>query len=360
MQPASGRGGRAALAALGLLAVPMAVSAGVILPAGFAERVYVSGQGFDRGSEPESSGVPVATTLGVDATGHLYLAKSGSRYGAAQAEEFLSRVYRIPPGGARLTPAAELRYFHGPPLRNPEVGAVSARGTLFLTTYDPDREIGVVYRVRDGQPALFAGGTPPPGQPPLLKQPEGIAVDPAGYVYVADRGRDRVVKLDPSGHVVDGHYLGLTVPRARMLALDPAGPLWIAGDGTAAAPWQDGVGHIWRVGPEGAARMVLEGPHAAAIAAGPGGALFVADRTAARLYAVTPEGRRIDFAAFTGGVQPRSLAFAPVTPETVQAGIAGDLFVVTFVLRTWYLNEVLRISGPFADFVRREGRPASP
>ena len=47
-------------------------------------------------------------------------------------------------------------------------------------------------------------------------------------------------------------------------------------------------------------------------------------------------------------------------PETVQAGIAGDLFVVTFVLRTWYLNEVLRISGPFADFVRRETRAASP
>jgi sugar lactone lactonase YvrE len=348
------------LTALLVVGLPVAASAGVTLPPGFTEQVYVTGQGFDRGSEPGSSGVPVATTLGVDASGHLYLAKSGSRYGAGQSEEFLSRVYRIPPGGVRLRPDAEGTFFHGPPLRNPEVGAVSPRGTVFLTTYDPDREIGVVYRVRDGHPALFAGGTPPAGQPPLLKQPEGIAVDPAGHVYVADRGRDHVVKLDPAGKVVERHYLGLTVPRVRMLALDATGSLWIAGDGTAAAPWQDGVGHIWRVGPDGVARLVLEAPHAAAIAVGPGGALFVADRTAARLYAVTPDGRRIDFAAFTGGVQPRSLAFAPVTPETLQAGIAGDLFVVTFVLRTWYLNEVVRISGPFADFVRREDRSASP
>ena len=240
----AGWGGRrpSMLAAGVVLALPVAASAGVTLPPGFTERVYVTGQGFDRGAESGSNGVPVATTLGVDASGHLYLAKSGSRYGAGQTEEFLSRVYRFPPGGVRLRPDAEGAFFHGPPLRNPEVGAVSAPGTVFLTTYDPDREIGVVYRVEDGHPALFAGGTPPPGQPPLLKQPEGIAVDPAGHVYVADRGRNRVVKLDLSGQVLEPHYLGLTVPRARMLALDAAGSLWIAGDGAAAAPWQDGVG----------------------------------------------------------------------------------------------------------------------
>src|SRR5262252_2382682 len=164
---------RVGLSALLVIGLPVAVAAGVVLPPGFTEQVYVTGQGFDRAAEPASSGVPVATTLGVDAAGHLYLAKSGARYGTGQVEEFLSRVYRIPPGGARLTAATEERFFHGPPLRNPEVGTVNSRGTLFLTTYDPDREIGVVYRVRDGHPVLFAGGTPPPGSPPLLKQPEG-------------------------------------------------------------------------------------------------------------------------------------------------------------------------------------------
>jgi hypothetical protein len=52
---------------------------------------------------------------------------------------------------------------------------------------------------------------------------------------------------------------------------------------------------------------------------------------------------------------PRGLAFAPDTPETRRAGIAGDLFVVSFVLRTWYLNEVVRITGPFAEWIRKGG-----
>ncbi len=343
---------RASLAALLLVPLPAAATAGVVLPPGFTRQVYVTGQGFDR-AEQGMSGVPVATTLGFDAAGRLYLAKSGSRYGTGQGEELLSRVYRIPPGGGRLTPATEGRYLHGPPLRNPEVGTVGSRGEVFLTTYDPEREIGVVYRMRDGHPVLFAGGTPPAGSAPVLKQPEGVAVDAAGHVYVADRGRDRVVKLDPAGKLLDPHYLGLTVPRARMLALDPAGALWIAGDGAAAAPWQDGAGQIWRVAPDGSARLVFDGPHAAAIAAGAGGALWVADRHAAKLFVLTADGRRIEFAGFDDGDLPRSLAVAPVTPETRQAGIAGDLFVVTFALRTWYMNDVLRISGPFEDLLRR-------
>ncbi len=345
---------RASLGTLLVLALlPVAASAGVALPPGFTQQVYVTGQGFERGAEPGNTGVPVATTLGFDAAGHLYLAKSGSRYGTGQSEELLSRVYRIPPGGVRLTPATEGRYLHGPPLRNPEVGAVGPGGEVFLTTYDPDRELGVVYRMRDGHPVLFAGGTPAAGSAAVFKQPEGVAVDATGHVYVADRGRDRVVKLDPSGKVVETTWLGLRVPRARMLALDPAGPLWVAGDGGAAAPWQDGTGQIWRVGPDGSARLVFDGPHAAAIAAGPGGALFVAERPAATLFVLTADGRRIEFAGFDGGTVPRGLAFAPVTPETRQAGIAGDLFVVTFTLRTWYINEVVRISGPFADLLRR-------
>jgi hypothetical protein len=35
--------------------------------------------------------------------------------------------------------------------------------------------------------------------------------------------------------------------------------------------------------------------------------------------------------------------------------VAGDLFVVSFVLRTWYLNEVVRITGPFAEWIRKGG-----
>ena len=50
-----------------------------------------------------------------------------------------------------------------------------------MTTYDRDRGHGVLYRIVDGRAELVAGGTPPAGTPPLLKQPEGVAVDRAGH-----------------------------------------------------------------------------------------------------------------------------------------------------------------------------------
>ncbi len=93
--------------------------------------------------------------------------------------------------------------------------------------------------------------------------------------------------------------------------------------------------------------VVLRGPIAAAISVGPGGRLFVADRQGGRVFAVGPDGERSEFARFTDGDAPRGLAFAPDTPATRQAGIAGDLFVVTIRRGAWPLNEVIRISGPF-------------
>jgi DNA-binding beta-propeller fold protein YncE len=354
MRPAPGRGGRAALAALGLLAIPMAVSAGVILPAGFAERVYVSGQGFDRGSEPGSSGVPVATTLGVDATGHLYLAKSGSRYGAGQTEEFLSRVYRIPPGGARLTPQTEGRFLHGPPLVNAQVSGGREGRHLFVTTFDRDRRVGVLYRLADGRTNFLAGGTPAePARAPLLIQPEGVATSAAGDVYVADRDRGVVLRLDGDGRMLDN----VRIQRPRALTVDETDHLWIGSDGNAEAPWQAGPGAIWRVSPRGEPRLVLEGPVAQGLAAGPAGLIFVADRQGAEIFAVSADGARRSLARFTDGDAPRGLAFVPTTAETRAAGVAGDLLVAVIRSGTFQLNEIVRIAGPFGDLPARAPAP---
>jgi hypothetical protein len=101
--------------------------------------------------------------------------------------------------------------------------------------------------------------------------------------------------------------------------------------------------------------VVLRGPVAAAITAGPGRHLFVADRQGGHIFAVSPEGERTEFARFTDGDAPRGLGFAPVTPATRQAGIAGDLFVITIRRGVWALNEVIRISGPFDRLVGRPG-----
>lgn len=331
-------------------------SAELVLPPGFTAEVYVTGQGFDPNSDRGVRGFPASATLGFDPSGVLYLARTGARFRQGEVDD-LGPVYRIPAGGARLTPEMEARYFHGPPLANPQVAAVRGRGEVFVTTYDRDRQIGVLYRMLDGRPLLFAGGTPPRGTPPLLRHPEGVALDAAGNVYVADRTRGVIVRLDPTGKVLDPQYLSVT--RVRMLAIDEKGQLWIGSDGTAETPFQDGSGQILRASPDGRLTVVLEGPLPAGMSLSPGGALFVAQRRTGRIFVATPEGKRIDFAGGTEGTILRGLAFAPVTPETRRAGIAGDLFVVAVPRQIWAVNEVIRISGPFDEFVRQQS-PSAP
>jgi hypothetical protein len=333
-----------------LLLAPSVATADLLLPPGFTAQVYVTGEGFESGAARGVRGIPAASTLAFDQTGVLYLARTGRRYAGGEVED-LWRIYRVPLGGARLTPDTEARFLHGPPLPNPQVAAIRGGREVFVTTFDRDRKVGVLYRMLDGRPEWFAGGTPPPGVPPLFRQPEGAAVDAAGNLYVADREQGVIIRLDPSGRVLDPRYV--EVRRPRVLAVDDKDGLWIGSDGSAAAPWQSGEGEIWKVSREGIARLVLRGPVPAGIGLSPGGYLFVADRHAAQVFAVAPDGKRIEFARFTDGDAPRGLGFAPVTSETRRAGIAGDLFVVTIGRGAWPVNEVVRISGPFDDFAGR-------
>jgi len=340
--------------ALVLLLAPAVATADLVLPSGFTAEVYVSGRGFESSpsQSPTVDGIPAASTLAFDDAGMLYLARTGRRYGAGDVDDRWP-IYRIPPGGARLTRESEDRFFHGPPLPSPQVATVRAGRELFVTTFDRDRRIGVLYRILNGTIELFAGGTPPPGTRPLLQQPEGAAVDASGRLYVADRAAGRIVRLDPQGRVLDPQWLAVARPRA--VVMGDRDHLWVGSDGGAEAPWGVGSGEIWRVRPDGVPSVVLRGPIAAAISAGPGGHLFVADRQAGLIFAVSPEGERTEFARFTGGDAPRGLGFAPVTPATRRAGIAGDLFVVTIRRGAWPLNEVVRISGPFDRLVGRPG-----
>jgi hypothetical protein len=145
------------------------------------------------------------------------------------------------------------------------------------------------------------------------------------------------------------------------MAIGRANELWIGSDGKAEAPWQQGPGEILRVTPDGVPSVVARGPVASAMSVSPGGHLFVADRHGAQVFALDAEGKRTQIVRFTDGDAPRSLCFAPVTPETRRAGIAGDLFIITINRGTWPVNEVIRVSGPFDDIVAGKGLPlASP
>ena len=90
---------------------------------------------------------------------------------------------------------------------------VRAGRDVFLSSFDRERKIGVLYRLVDGRAEFFAGGSPAAGEAPLLRQPEGAAVDAAGNVYVADREQGVIVKLDASGRVLDAQWAKLQRPR---------------------------------------------------------------------------------------------------------------------------------------------------
>src|SRR5262249_57459518 len=143
-------------------------------------------------------------------------------------------LYPFPAGGARLTPDTEARFFYGPPLPNPQVAATRRAGELFVTTFDRERRIGALYRMIDGRAELFAGGTPERGSQPVMRQPEGVAVDRSGNVFVADRTQGFVIRLDGDGRVIDPRHLVITRP--RLLAVDDGDRLWVGSDGNAEAP----------------------------------------------------------------------------------------------------------------------------
>jgi sugar lactone lactonase YvrE len=230
------------------------------------------------------------------------------------------------------------------------VGGGRGGQEILVTTFDRDRRVGVLYRLVDGRAHLFAGGTPEAGVEPALIQPEGCAVDALGNVFVADRERGVVLRLDAGGQMLDAGYARITRP--RVLAVDETNHLWIAGDGNAEAPWQPGPGELWRVSPSGERRRVLEGPLAQGLAAGPGGVVYVADRQGSEIFAIAPDAKRVSLARFTDGQAPRAIAFVPDTPATRAAGLAGDLLVIVIRSGIFQLNEIVRISGPFADLVR--------
>ena len=340
----------AGLALSATLLAPVPARAEIVLPAGFTARIYVTGDGFGGSPEFRGRGFPTTPTLAVDHTGALYLARSGRRYSGGEFD-YLTSLYRIKAGGAQLTAATEARYFHGPPLNNAQVSGGRSGRELFVTTFDRDRRVGVLYRLIDGRIVFFAGGTPDPGTPPLLVQPEGTAVDSAGNVYVADRDRGVVVRFDPTGRVLDSSYV--RVVRPRTLTVDDSDHLWVGSDGSAEAPWGAGPGEVWRVTAGGEHRLMVGGIVAQGLSPGPSGSVFVADRQGNEIFGLAADGNRLRLARFTDGDAPRGLAFVPDTAETRAAGLAGDLLVSVIRTGVFQLNQIVRISGPFSELARR-------
>ena len=63
----------------------------------------------------------------------------------------------------------------------------------------------------------------------VLASPGGVAADPAGGIWVADTGHDRVAEFAASGRVVT--TIGQNLDHPAGVAIDAAGHVWVADTG---------------------------------------------------------------------------------------------------------------------------------
>ena len=314
-------------------------------PPGFTAKVYVTGEGFD--GSAWRPGHPVQLDARLRSDRHRStLARNGRRYQGGEVEDIWP-VFRVPLGGGRLGATAEARFLYGPPLPNPQVGAVRGAHELLVTTYDRDRSLGVLYRIVDGRAELVAGGTP---RARRAAAPEAARRRGARSRRQPLRGRPpaqiAVVQLDPAGTPAQSP-LALAdspaphrQPRRTVLGLERR-----RRRGAVAARHRRDLER----GPEGR-HLALRGPIAYRHGRQPGRTPVrrrPPERALWSPWAATARGRTSR--PFTEGDAPRAVMFAPVTEATRRAGIAGDLFVILIRRGTLTLNEIIRVSGPFDD-----------
>ena len=149
--------------------------------------------------------------------------------------------------------------------------------------------------------------------------PRGLAVDPEGYVYVADSGNDRVQKFDSNG-TFRTQWGGPGKSRGKFkrpndIAVDRLGHLYVADTANHRIQKFDGAGNfITQWGSEGSENGQFRSPVAVAVDAYCN--VFVADSGNQRLQIFESDGTFIT-----------TLAGIPASPVDVAVDAAGSIFV---------------------------------
>jgi sugar lactone lactonase YvrE len=195
-------------------------------------------------------------------------------------------------------------------LSQPRGLAVGPDGALFIADADQNR----VRRVGpDGLISTVAGtghsgydGDNRQAVDAQLNAPTGLAFGPDGSLYIADDGNDRVRRVRPDGAVMafagqggkldysgdGGKAISAQLSLLRGLAVGPGGDVFIAQNGFNQC--------VRRVGPDGILTKLGGGMSdkialrtACAVAAGPDGAVYVADGDGCRVWRVGVDGTAI-------------------------------------------------------------------
>ena len=293
--------------------------------------------------------------VALDPAGNLYIADSGN-----------SRIRKVSPGGTISTYAGSgSRGFSGDggpaaaaQLNNPVGMALDPAGNLYIADITNNRirkvTSGGTISTYAGSGSFGFSGDGGPATAAQLNVPVGVALDPAGNLYIADQGNSRIRKVTPGGTI--STYAGTDTPgfsgdggpatAAQLnvpvgVAVDPAGNLYIADSGSS---------RIRKVGPGGTISTYAGGgggtpgflgdggPATAAylnnpvgVTLDPAGNLYIADLGNARVRKVTPGGTISTYAGsgsfgFSGDGGPATAAQLN-GPWGVAVDPAGILYI---------------------------------
>jgi sugar lactone lactonase YvrE len=234
------------------------------------------------GNPPMSVGAPTpgpATSANLDFPIGVAVDAAGNVYIADNQEKVIDKV----------TPSGTLSIFAGTgsggtpvpgpatssPLDNPDGVAVDAAGNVYIAD---NGALQIEKVTPSGTLSIFAGSgsygapTPGPATSSALKDPVGVGVDAAGNVYIADTGSHEVEKVTPSGTLSIVAGTGTAgAPVAGSATSSPLGsPSEVAMDAAGNLYISDGTNHeIEQVTPSGALSVFAGTGTAGAPAPGP-------------------------------------------------------------------------------------------
>jgi sugar lactone lactonase YvrE len=295
------------------------------------------------------------TGVAVDVLGNVFIADSGN-----------DRIRKLAASGVITTIAGDGTHNYsgdnGPAtsaqMFSPQSVALSS-GNLYVSDYARIRKIasGTISTVA-GNGTSGSSGDSGPATSAQLNQPEGIALDGSGNLYIADSAGNRVRMVSAGGVITtiagtgSAGYSGdgaaataaqLSDPEA--LALDAAGNLYIVDSGNASVRKVTPNGIISTVAGNGTQGYSGDnGPAKSAeltiprgIAVDTSGNLYIADFGNSRVRKVSPDGTITTVAVG-----------AAVSPQGVAVDSSGNLFIADFNNTIWKVSPAgatVRIAG---------------
>ena len=129
-------------------------------------------------------------------------------------------------------------------LNQPGGLAMDTQGNLYVSEFGGQRirKISAAGEVSTAAGSGVAGYMDGPGSQAQFRNPDGVVVDPAGYLYVADNGNDVIRRVSPSGWVetvagtgvagfADGEGAKSQFVNPSGLGMDGSGTLYVADGG---------------------------------------------------------------------------------------------------------------------------------